>query len=737
MPHPKIFLLFTLLFIFAACTPRHSDPAEFLTLNQQREVQLLGSWKLVQLRDGKTPAPNQARTLTFQNDHKLLIDLWEHQLTYTYEAMPDPDHLRLTWVSSTNLNDRPDAVTVYALRMEKDALSLDGDQYKRVALANGATLTPPAQTVLQTPTVAPNAQNIVNARLGEEFSLRVQQTGILLDSPNQFGIMFYNVAQDSRCPQGVVCAWAGEVRVQITFQERGLLHPPILELTTNPGDERRKIRVEDYWVELVQVEPPRIEGVPIAPKDYVATFRVTPAPATPTPVSNVTTGALDQPLTVKMFQPVEFPQAQLRVTMNGLLQESRCPKSVNCFQAGRAVMAFLLERNERIGMFELSTSPPDGRTRAYFQGYAVELLSVQPYPETPNDNTPAAKYLATIVVRKMTPPQVVSKNEGFVLKIGQTAQIQDENVQVKLVSVGKDSRCPYMVMCAVQGNAPVEVTLTEANGTQYQFILNTHDTKNNQRIPDSGLYGMELLALTPYPRADGAAKEIAAEEYEATLLVRKFASPQNIPTKTPTRVIPTACLGLTNQDAEAILGEAVQTKPVANVLIKIPADETFANLIKGVCGYFSVAPNTSDVVLMQEPNLDPRSFGAALTAARLQGANVLELARIASIVRFANPNADATDFMILQTRLAAGDWDGLFDSIEALGRGGTQLTMERVDSFGDDGLWIWRQGTQNNYAALLVRDHDSYMVIEALTDKSITQAAAQESIRAAMSKILK
>ena len=633
MSHPKIFLLFTLLFIFAACTPRRSDPAEFIT--------------------------------------------------------PNP-----TTVSFT-----PNAMS--------------------------------------TPTALSTAQEVVNARLGEEFSLRVQQTAILTDSPNQFGIMFYNVAQDSRCPQGVVCVWAGEVRVQITFQERGLLHPPILELTTNAGDERHKIRVEDYWVELVKVEPPRLESVPIAPKEYVATFRVTPAPATPTPVSNVTTGALDQPLTVKMFQTFEFPKAELRVTMNGLLEESRCPKSVNCFQAGRAVLAFLLERNERIGMFELSTSPPDGSTRAYFQGYAVELLSVQPYPETPNDNTPAAKYLATIVVRKMSPPQVVHKNEGFVLKIGQTAQIADENVQVKLVRVGKDSRCPYMVMCAVQGNAPVEVTLTEADGTQYQFMLNTHDTKNNQRIPDSGLYGMELLALTPYPRAEGAGKEIAAEEYEATLLVRKFAFPQNIPTKTPTRVVPTACLGLTNQDAEAILGERVQPQSVANVLIKIPADKTFADHIKGVCGYFSVAANTSDVIVMNEPGLDPRSFRAALTAARLQGANTLELARIAGIVRYANLDGDETPLLILQTRLAAGDWNSIFDSFQELAGGAEKIHTERVDSFGDDGLWIWRQGTRNNYAALLVRDQDSFVVIEALTDKSITQAAAQESIRAAMGKILK
>lgn len=42
---------------------------------------------------------------------------------------------------------------------------------------------------------------------------------------------------------------------------------------------------------------PPVESAPIAPNEYVATFRVTTAPATPTPAANVTTGAFDLPLT--------------------------------------------------------------------------------------------------------------------------------------------------------------------------------------------------------------------------------------------------------------------------------------------------------------------------------------------------------------------------------------------------------------------------------------------------------
>jgi len=135
----------------------------------------------------------------------------------------------------------------------------------------------------------------VNTRLNENFVLRVGQTGILTDSPDQFGITFWNMKQDSRCPQGVVCVWAGEVRVEITFQENGVLRPPILELTTTPNDPKHTIAVENYHVELVNVEPPNVVGKPIARDEYAATFRVTREVVTPTPVSNAPMGALGQP----------------------------------------------------------------------------------------------------------------------------------------------------------------------------------------------------------------------------------------------------------------------------------------------------------------------------------------------------------------------------------------------------------------------------------------------------------
>jgi len=56
----------------------------------------------------------------------------------------------------------------------------------------------------------------VKAQLGKEFSLSLGQTAVI--SGENLEITFEEVLEDSRCPKGVVCIWAGRVRclVQIT-----------------------------------------------------------------------------------------------------------------------------------------------------------------------------------------------------------------------------------------------------------------------------------------------------------------------------------------------------------------------------------------------------------------------------------------------------------------------------------------------------------------------------------------
>lgn len=599
------------------------------------------------------------------------------------------------------------------------------------AVANNTAAPTVAANSTPVPTAAGPGQ--VEARLGEPVTLHVGQTALVADSPDQFGITFRRVKQDSRCPQGVVCIWAGEVRVEITFQESGVLHPPILELTTTPGDAQHRITVENYQVELVEVQPPRIADKAIAAEEYAASFRITR-----TATGGGATAALEQPFTLKMFTRVEIPEAQLRVTLNGVPEESRCPKSVTCAVAGRAIVSFMVERNDHIGFFGLSTQPPDGRTRGFFEGYAVELVNVEPYPDAPDQKIPTTDYSATLVVHQVSPPTTVKKNEGFVLKVGQAVPIEGENAVVKFVRVQNDSRCPYPASCVVRGNAVVEATLTQADGTIQTFILNEDPKVANQRIPDTGLYVMELAALAPYPRADVPTQQIPQEEYEATFVVRKFASPPPPgSTKTPTASQPTTCLGLTQKDAEAILGQSVKPLPEAKVRMSAnPFDDESAETEGGICAFVSEEIALVEIQRPGEPMLHASDLSFyGIGAARLKGLETMELLRAANILRGAKPDGDVTPYLLLKTRLAAGDWEGLLKSFEELPQGAPDVHVEKEDRFGEEGLWIWRAADLENYAALVVREKDSFVLVEALVNKKITEAAAKESMLAAAGKL--
>lgn len=296
--------------------------------------------------------------------------------------------------------------------------------------------------------------------------------------------------------------------------EDGLLHPPLFELTSNQNDAQHKVNLtarQDYVVELLDIQPPRKTTDPIPLEQYVATFRVTHNAPTPTrgaartvtaaPPNGFPTGKLDEPFTTRMFQTIAVPEAEMQVTLITRLEDSRCPRSVNCFQAGRAVLGFALERGERLALLNLSTMPPDGRTRAYFQGYVLELL-----------------------------------------------------------------------------------------------------------------------ALTPYPTAQFASKEIAPEEYEATFVVRKFAAAG--PTQKATASTQSACAGLTPADAESILGEAVQPEMSTQIILRAAQEDSWlTDDAYGLCGYVSKRVTFQNQKRLAEPQIEsPSPADYAVNAGQISGA---------------------------------------------------------------------------------------------------------------------
>ena len=97
-----------------------------------------------------------------------------------------------------------------------------------------------------------------------------------------------------------------------------------------------------------------------------------------------------------------------------------------------------------------------------------------------------------------------------------------------------------------------------------------------------------------------------------------------------------------------------------------------------------------------EPHIDGSFALYAVASARLDGASTTELLRAANLIRGSKPDGETTPYLILYTCLLAGDWEGLFETLQELPHDADKVHFESVDSYGDEGLWIWREGSDNS-----------------------------------------
>ena len=87
----------------------------------------------------------------------------------------------------------------------------------------------------------------------------------------------------------------------------------------------------------------------------------------------------------------------LRIGFDSVIEDSRCPKGVDCIWAGQAKIRIKLSKpNNKPASVELSTLEPK---KISYLGYQVSLVGLSPYPkasETINKNA----YVATLAVSK-------------------------------------------------------------------------------------------------------------------------------------------------------------------------------------------------------------------------------------------------------------------------------------------------------------------------------------------------
>jgi len=107
--------------------------------------------------------------------------------------------------------------------------------------------------------------------LGQEFSLRIGESAFI--KGEDLSIKFIKVVEDSRCPRGVECVWAGRVVCEVEITYRGSLHTVTL---TQPGltDWPPAESLDKYSIAF-QVEPYPDIDKQILEDDYQLVLTIT------------------------------------------------------------------------------------------------------------------------------------------------------------------------------------------------------------------------------------------------------------------------------------------------------------------------------------------------------------------------------------------------------------------------------------------------------------------------------
>lgn len=125
----------------------------------------------------------------------------------------------------------------------------------------------------------------------QKITLRVGQEAKVKGSDVR--VKFLSVDNDSRCPEGVNCIWAGSVGVSLMLSARGAEGQ---RLKLNTATEPQTATFKGYVLKIDSVRPPRVEGKKIEPGGYVITLSVcseksagktgVPCPASPGGAAN-------------------------------------------------------------------------------------------------------------------------------------------------------------------------------------------------------------------------------------------------------------------------------------------------------------------------------------------------------------------------------------------------------------------------------------------------------------------
>jgi hypothetical protein len=112
-----------------------------------------------------------------------------------------------------------------------------------------------------------NCQSIISSddpRLDEEFEIGFGEQ-VSLDN-GSLSIEFKEVVEDSRCPEGVACFWAGNALVALVLNDN--------ETELNTYLEPQETKLSVYHVDLISLSPYPVYEQIIEKEDYVVKLLV-------------------------------------------------------------------------------------------------------------------------------------------------------------------------------------------------------------------------------------------------------------------------------------------------------------------------------------------------------------------------------------------------------------------------------------------------------------------------------
>lgn len=103
--------------------------------------------------------------------------------------------------------------------------------------------------------------------LGREASFQVNQ---LYTSADGFYTLKITEVGDSRCPEGVVCVWSGEVKVKGELTEKGQKQTFEIHSVVN----QQNLQPNGFTVEIIDVKPYPKYGIETKPEDIIVTLLI-------------------------------------------------------------------------------------------------------------------------------------------------------------------------------------------------------------------------------------------------------------------------------------------------------------------------------------------------------------------------------------------------------------------------------------------------------------------------------